>query len=626
LIIVGLSACALNVQAGEHPYRAGEIIVKLRAPASENGVPAATSAHVRARAFYSKARGNHHLKVVGSWNGLDLHHMKLDDLADKGVEETIEDLKKLGEVEYAEPNYILQAAQTSPTAFDNQRSQSFSLDQLASGAGPSSQSYAQGTTMTAAAIKAQPQTSPWPVTGNGGQNIPVAVIDTGIDFNHSSFANSIWTNTREIPGNGIDDDGNGYVDDVHGWNFVNNNNNPQDDEGHGTHVSGIVLGVGFNIFAPPNSATNIVIMPLKFLDSNGSGVTTDAIKAIYYASNNGAKVMNNSWGGGPYSQALAEAITYAYNKDVLFVAAAGNSKTNNDSTPSYPASYQIPNVIPVAATDDSDVIASFSNFGTQSVPLSAPGVSVLSTYPGNNSFAYMSGTSMASPFVAGTAALMRYQSQSMNCYQVRKIILNAVDIKGNLSPYVNTSGRLNVLNSINIATSSAVDPYKPSFALQPSSADRGLASNIGGQGGCGLIANAATKSMRLRQVMITLGLILLPVMIVFGLRKKVTGDSRRKFQRYAMNSSVSLKFGDKELVGAVKTISVGGGEINTDALLEQGSVITMFITSPDGQSKIEVQGHVVWSEQQKRYGVAFDKVADAIKEEISQWSTTLPKV
>jgi subtilisin family serine protease len=246
---------------GERHYRSNELIVKLRSPASvgqsqQTSSQQAVTNMKSARTFYAKARVNHHLKTLGAWNGLNLHHMKLDETSNKSIEETIEELKQLDEVEFVEPNYILQAA------FDNQRSQAYSIDQLSSvnASGVSAQGYSSGTAMTAAAIQSQPQVSAsWPILAAGAAPVTVAVIDTGLDMNHSSFAHSIWTNTREVADNGIDDDGNGYVDDIHGWNFVSNNNNPQDDEGHGTHVAGIVLGVGFNIFSPPATTTNVQI-------------------------------------------------------------------------------------------------------------------------------------------------------------------------------------------------------------------------------------------------------------------------------------------------------------------------------------------------------------------------------
>lgn len=600
-----------------HPYVDGEVLVKLKDPDTNSSK---VSSKVT-QSFFAKVLQKHSLRAKSSWSGLGLHHMKLDPGSTKKVDELVADLKTMPEVDYVEPNYIVQKAAVDP---GGPSTQAYSLSQVLSFVGG-----AYG--MTGAAIQAVPT---WPILTASSNSSIVAVIDTGVDLAHPSLAAAIWTNPGEVAGNGIDDDHNGYVDDVHGWNFAYNNNSPQDDEGHGTHVSGIVLGVGVNIFSPPPATAHVKIMPVKFLDSNGSGTTANAINAIYYAVNNGASVLNNSWGGGDYSQALAQAITYAYNRDVLFVAAAGNSANNNDASPSYPASYPVPNVVAVAATDDSDVMAYFSNYGANSVALSSPGVSILSTWPGGL-YAYLSGTSMAAPFSAGTAGLMRYQAPAMNCYQIKQLLLGNVDKKANLTGYVQTAGRVNVLNSVTAATNTPVDPYKPVFVLGANPADRNLAGAIAGRGGgCGLVAivgkdfwdNTKDPKNRLRQVIVILALLLIPVMMLSVLRTPESRSTRRRHDRFMLNSSMTLKIGEQELVGAVRTISLGGSEIRTDALLKDGSTINMTITSPDGQSQIDVQGHVVWSESQKRYGVAFDNASEAVKTQIAQWSKALVKI
>nr|HRO68538.1 S8 family peptidase [Pseudobdellovibrionaceae bacterium] len=222
----------------------------------------------------------------------------------------------------------------------------------------------------------------------------VAIIDTGLDASHPVFtrSNSVWVNPGEIPGNGIDDDFNGYVDDVNGWNFIGNSANFFDDENHGTHVAEIVLGATQNIVGAPTIESKIRLMPLKFLDKNGSGSTAAAVNAIYYAVNMGAKVINCSWGGSSYSRALHDAITHAYEKGVLVVTAAGNYSSNNDSAPMYPANYAVPSNLAVAAATDGDRLASFTNYGSKTVHLASPGVYVFSTLPGGW-WASMSGTS-----------------------------------------------------------------------------------------------------------------------------------------------------------------------------------------------------------------------------------------
>ncbi|MCC6277180.1 MAG: S8 family serine peptidase [Oligoflexia bacterium] len=601
-------------------YREGELIVKLRSQPNGQAFHFATTRpmSIQAQAAFVQKAQNRKVRSLGNWSGLNMHHMRVED-PQKSVESAIDELKNLPEVEYAEPNYIVDKLDTG-----GPQSAAYTLTQVLSFIG--SMSFG----MTAASIQA-PNT--WPLMAGSNRTI-VAIIDTGVDLQHPAFANALWINTGEIAGNGVDDDGNGYIDDRQGWNFAYNNNNPDDDEGHGTHVAGISLGVTEDIFHPPGVPSDIQIMPLKFLDSTGSGATSDAIKAIYYASNNGAKVLNNSWGGGNYSQALAEAITYAYYKDALFIAAAGNSSNNNDSSPSYPASYKIPNVVAVAATDDYDAMASFSNYGFQSVQLSSPGVGILSTYPGGL-YAYLSGTSMAAPFVAGVAGMMRHESGTMNVYQIRQLLLSGVDVLPGLAGRVSTSGRLNVLNAVSLAQTTPVNPYKPEFFLTVNPADRGLASSISTRGGgCGLVATlgkGATDSddqglgAQAKRAIIMFSILALPLLLGLGLRSPEKPASRRRFERYHMDSSVKFTIGDQELMGQVRTISLGGSEINTSAMLKEGSVITMQITSPDGSTRLEVQGHIVWSESQKRYGVAFDNLASDVRQKIALWTKGLPK-
>ena len=202
-----------------------------------------------------------------------------------------------------------------------------------------------------------------------------------------------------------DNDVNGYVDDWRGWDFINGDNNPADDQGHGTHVAGTIGAVGDNGVGVVGVNWNVRLMGLKFLGSDGSGTTADAVSAILYAAANGADVLNNSWAGGDFSRSLLEAIQFADARDSLFVAAAGNDGTDNDSAPTYPASYDVPNVLAVAASDSNDRHAFFSNFGKRSVDVSAPGVNIYSTWPGG-SYQYASGTSMAAPHAAGIAALV----------------------------------------------------------------------------------------------------------------------------------------------------------------------------------------------------------------------------
>ena len=213
------------------------------------------------------------------------------------------------------------------------------------------------------------------------QQVVVGVIDTGIDINHPELVDSIWTNPGEIANNGIDDDGNGYIDDIHGWDFYHSDNSvfdAEDGDDHGTHVAGTIAAKGGNGIGITGIAPNVKIMPLKFLGADGSGYTSDAILAIEYAKKMGVKITNNSWGGADYDQALKDAIDQA---NMLFVAAAGNDGLNNDQQPGYPASYDSPNIISVAAIDNSGKLADFSNYGASSVDIAAPGTNIFSTVP-----------------------------------------------------------------------------------------------------------------------------------------------------------------------------------------------------------------------------------------------------
>ena len=292
----------------------------------------------------------------------------------------------------------------------------------------------------------------FPNTGNA----VVGVIDTGVDYTHPDLINNIWTNPGEIPGNFLDDDGNGYIDDVHGWDFFNNDNNPMDGHGHGTHVAGTIGAEGNNGIGVTGVNWKVKIMPIQIFSSSGAPASNFAIaQAIQYATANGADLTNNSWGGGAFSMAIYTAIQAGR----LFVAAAGNNAQNNDITPFYPATYNLNNIISVEATDHNDNLAWFSNYGATTVDLAAPGVNIYSTLPvggslmGSN-YGYSSGTSMAAPHVAGAAALMVATRRDrglpdLTPVQLRQYVLNGVDVIPGLSGTNDTSGRLNLHSGVN---------------------------------------------------------------------------------------------------------------------------------------------------------------------------------
>ena len=285
----------------------------------------------------------------------------------------------------------------------------------------------------------------------GTRRTIVAVIDTGVDYNHQDLAANMWRNTGEISGDGVDNDGNGYVDDIYGYDFANNDADPMDDNGHGTHVSGTIGAVGNNGIGTTGVNWNTRIMALKFLAADGSGSTAGAISALNYAVRMGANLSNNSWGGGGSSSLLSQAISNAKNAGHIFVAAAGNSGLNNDATANYPSNYDFDNVVAVAATDNKDVLASFSNYGATTVDIAAPGVGILSTLPGNT-YGTLSGTSMATPHVSGAISLIWDQNPTFTYQQVIAKLYSSVDKIAGLNGKVATGGRLNIGNALNGST------------------------------------------------------------------------------------------------------------------------------------------------------------------------------
>ncbi|MCL4176657.1 MAG: S8 family serine peptidase [Verrucomicrobia bacterium] len=282
-------------------------------------------------------------------------------------------------------------------------------------------------------------------------NVIVAVIDSGVRATHEDLAPNLWRNPGEIPGNGLDDDGNGYVDDVHGINTVANNGHPNDEWGHGTHVAGILGAVGSNGVGVAGVCWRVQIMVCKFFDSAAQGPISDAIKCIDYARSKGAHVINASWGSNSFhSLALRDAITSAREADILFVVAAGNSAANNEIDPMYPASYDLDNIISVAATTRSDTLAAFSNYGATTVDLGAPGDPVYSCWnSADNAYQNLSGTSMAAPIVAGACALARARYPQENSQQIKQRILNAADSLPGLAGKCVTGGRLNLQKLVN---------------------------------------------------------------------------------------------------------------------------------------------------------------------------------
>lgn len=266
--------------------------------------------------------------------------------------------------------------------------------------------------------------SAWEMT-TGNANVIIGVSDTGVNVDHEDLKENIWTNKKEIPGNGIDDDRNGFVDDINGWNFYSNTAQSKDDHNHGSHVAGLVAAMGNNAKGSAGATWHAQLMSLKFLSRTGSGTTEGGIETVLYAVRNGAHIINASWGGGDFSQGLFDAIQFAGDHNVLFVCAAGNDSSNVDHSPHYPSGYNLPNMLVVAATDGPRALAKFSNYGQTRVHVAAPGVDLMSAGARGNSYVQMSGTSMASPLAAGVAALALSQRPDLSTKDLRNVLMNS---------------------------------------------------------------------------------------------------------------------------------------------------------------------------------------------------------
>lgn len=349
------------------------------------------------------------------------------------VADAIAKAKDLPEVEYAEPNYIYQHNATPNDPY-------FTSGQL----------WGMNGTYGCQASVA------WGNNHTGSNTVYVGIIDEGYMYTHADLTANAGTVPGEIAGNGIDDDGNGYIDDVYGWDFDGNNKTVFDGVGddHGTHVAGTIGGVGNNGTGVAGVCWSIKLLDAKFLGNRG-GTTANAVKAVDYFTNlktRGVNIVatNNSWGGGGFSQSLLDAIIRANNAGVLFIAAAGNSGTNNDTTPSYPSNYDSPNVIAVAAITSAGALASFSQYGATTVDLGAPGAGIYSTVPvksGKNiasGYASYNGTSMATPHVTGAAALYASTHPGATAAQIKAEILSSAVATPSLAGKCATGGRLNV--------------------------------------------------------------------------------------------------------------------------------------------------------------------------------------
>lgn len=475
---------------------AKQIIVRMKDDASNDQLTAWANSHGLANMNSADS------SLMENWNEMRMSHWNWE--GPSTVAEVQAILSQTGfadQIEFAEPNYMLNTA--------NPEIETFSGVTQLTGAQPySSQLVDLSVTLT-------------PIQPASNRPI-IAILDSGANINHESFTDvdALWKNPGEIPGNGLDDDGNGLIDDYHGFNFKDKNANLSDQTGHGTHVAGIALGVGHNIYDLsqdsnmfPDQRAKVQLMILKFIGPTG-GATSDAINAVFYAVNNGAKVLNNSWGGSNYSRALEDAILFAYENEAVFVAAAGNSTSDNDTKAIYPANYNLPNVISVAASDNIDRLTNFSNFGLGTVDIAAPGSFILSTSSdfSNSSFRTLSGTSMSSPMVAGVAALALYENRLLKAHQVKDIIIQQADGASSLSGLIKNPSRLNPNFAVAEAKVATPALTKPAFSRNIASAD---AAEEAPKAGCGLVKLDTPNPPKGPPPIALMVLFMLPLVVAF---------------------------------------------------------------------------------------------------------------
>jgi subtilisin family serine protease len=370
-------------------------------------------------------------------DGLDV----IEDEDNRSADEVLAQYRALSEVEYAEANSEIkldhEGAGKHVHANDELFYQQWGLF-----------NHGQDGGKSGADISAM---QAWAVT-KGSDQVVVAVLDSGVDYTHPDLAGNIWTRPEIIKQYEDEDLTEGAIDDVHGFNVVEDNGDPMDDNGHGTHCAGIIGAEGGNEVGIAGVNWTVKIMPLRFMDSDGAGTTKDAIEAINYVINRkragvNVRVISASWGSTIKSRAMEDVIRKAGDEGILFVAAAGNDHSDNDAKPHYPASYDLNNVISVAALDRNDELTAFSNWGATSVDVAAPGQQIVSTWL-NHGFEERQGTSMATPFVAGVAALILSTNTAISIDDLRTRLLTSVDAVPSLKGKVATGGRINAAKAV----------------------------------------------------------------------------------------------------------------------------------------------------------------------------------
>jgi subtilisin family serine protease len=425
---------AAQLVSGEK-YVANELLVKFK-----KGIPASVKQNVFLK---MNAKVKEHIHTNAMKNNGDEEGVFLVNMS-KNALEVLQSLNKMNEIEYAELNYIYNHY-ANETNYTNGN-----LWGMYSSTTTPKNDFGSG----AAAVWAKNKTG-----ATGSSDVYIGIIDEGYMYTHEDLAANAGVNPGEIAGNRIDDDRNGLVDDVYGWDFAGNNNTIFDGVGddHGTHVAGTIGAVGNNSRGVVGVCWNVKMIGAKFLGSTG-GTTANAIKAVDYFTNlktrqtNPVNIIatNNSWGGGGFSQALNDAIDRADAAGILFIAAAGNSATNNDVTASYPSGYSSSNIIAVASITSTGGLSSFSQYGATSVDIGAPGSAILSCVPVKSGkkvvsgYASYNGTSMATPHVTGAVALYKSINPSATASQIKTAIMNAATATTSLSGKCVSGGRLNV--------------------------------------------------------------------------------------------------------------------------------------------------------------------------------------
>jgi len=408
IVVVFIIASSIPLMASE--YRSDEVIVKFKT------------------------------KLPGSTSALALRDERPITIAVDNADKAISEMKASEDIEYVEPNYVIEA-ETIPNDWPYAGQWSnMALD------------------------------SAWNLIDERGpgEQVVIALIDSGVDLTHPEFQGVL------IPG----------------YDFVNHDDSPEDDSGHGSKVCGILGALGNNNVGIAGVAwdIDIAIMPLKFMKDNGgktTGSLSDAVDAIYYAVDHGANIINASWGFYSYSNALEDALNYAKNHGVLFVASAGNNGQDNDENDHYPSNYPLDNIIAVAALDTSGSLAGFSNYGAKNVDIEAPGVGIMTTTFNSGYVSWVSGTSFATPFVTAVAAMMLSQSPSLDYAAMRSIILDtATKTPGSSSVMVASDGCVNAYQALLAGESYDPSSKAASLPTETQIVDNGSAHSSGGGGGC----------------------------------------------------------------------------------------------------------------------------------------------